>query len=637
MRKSLLYSVLCALFVLGNTSVKAQAIAYVGPRLLITTQTPSAIEGTKNFTYSSDPAITGPWGASLTQVWNQIPLVFGDAVDTILCATNPPAGSLSGKWVLIWRSTCQFGTKALTAQTAGAVGVIIVNNVPGAGPINMAAGNDGAGVTIPVLMISNTDGQAIDAMMHTSNQVYVSLTPYGFNNTHDLCIPNELYSLAPGFAIPAAQLDNANGDPKAYKSFLSGWVANTGTSDETNVKLKLNVDWVPTAGSPSNFFKDSVTIASLLAADSLDILNSTSTAFDLHASGTGQFDFTYTASSDNADDLPIDNTQKFSMYATSGTFCNSPYNIVLGEPLVSSGLRVGGNNPPQTFTWGPLFYVANATDAYNMQMALYADTGYHDLSFIQNTPGLFYTALFKWTDANNNSLMEASEVTLAATGNHTFTTADSQGHIFVAPFDNGPIHLDANSYYWACGVMSNLDLYLGIGANVNFYNRLYASDHLATGAFKSFWAPLYSGGPDGNGNLGDTISMLPFVVNNAVEYMPTDSVNLSLGENTPAVALNTFFIPESVKNTAQATPNEFTVFPNPASSYVNVKVDFSKATNTTFDIMNAVGQVVYRVNKGAIKNETVTLPTNNLPSGNYYIIMHANGRSDFKSLTINKH
>lgn len=633
MKKSLLYFALGAMCLFTGIEAKAQAISYVGPRLLITTQTPSAVEGTKNFTYTSDPGITGPWGAAVDQIWNQIPLVMIDATDTIGCSAHA-AGSLAGKWALIWRKDCEFGAKALNAQNAGAVGVIIVNNVPGAGPINMGAGAVGNQDTIPIVMVSNADGNEIDAMVHSGNQVYVSLTPYGFNNTHDLCIPNSLFALAPGYALPASQLDAANGDPEAYKGFLSAWVANTGTSDETNVKLKLDVNWVPTVGSPASFFKDSITIPSLAALDSLDIVNSPNVAFDMHASGTGRFDFTYTASSANTDDLPIDNTQTFSMYATNGTFCNSKYNIIAGEPLVSSGLRVGGTNPPQVFTWGPLFYVAHATDVYNMQMALYADTSHHDLEFIQNTPGLFYTVLFKWVDANSNDVMEASEVTLAATGNHTFSNLDSQGHIFVAPFDNGTVHLDDNTYYWACAVMSNLDLYMGIDAGTNYFNRLYASDHLGTNPFKAFWAPLYSGGPDGNGNVADTISMLPFIINNAVEYMPTDSVPLSLGESNPAVALNTFFIPESVKSTAHAQPNKFTLYPNPASSYVNVKVDFQTPTNTSFDIMNAVGQVVYRVNKGKLKNDVVTLPTANLATGNYYIIIHANGRSDFKSFTV---
>lgn len=634
MRKHLLSFVLGAVGISVSMEANAQAISYVGPRVLITTQTPSAIEGMKNFTYSSDPSGT-VWGGALTSVWNHVPLVLADATDSILCTATP--GSLTGKWALIWRGNCEFGSKAKKAQLAGATGVMIINNVPGAGPVGMGAGADGASVTIPVIMVSNPDGQAIDAMEHTANTVYISVTPYGFNNAHDLCIPNDLFALSPGFAIPASQLDASNGNPKAYKSFLSAWVANTGTSDESNVKLNLDVNWVPTVGSPSLFHKDSITVPGTFAAlDSLDLLNSPTGAFDMHASGTGRFDFTYTANMTNTDAQPIDNMQTFSMYATTGTFCNSKYNIVNGEPIVSSGLRVGGTNPPPTFTWGPLFYVAHAADAYNLQMALYADTSHHDLSFIQNAAGIYYTAMFEWTDANSNSIMEPTELTLVGTGNHTFTTLDSQGHVFVAPFDT-VIHMQSGKYYWPVAVMSNLDLYLGIDGSSNYYNRLYASDHLSTGAFKAFWAPLYEGGINVNQiPQTDTIENIPFTAVKALQYMPSDSMSLALGANTPSVALNTYFIPEKVQRVA-IRPTEFTVFPNPATSTVNVKVEFPQAVpNVTFDIMSTLGQVITRVNKGTIKNGIITLNTSNLAAGNYYIIMNADGKTSFRPVTITK-
>jgi hypothetical protein len=49
---------------------------------------------------------------------------------------------LAGTMVLIQRGTCEFGTKALHAQNAGALGVIVYNNVAG-DAIGMAAGSDG--------------------------------------------------------------------------------------------------------------------------------------------------------------------------------------------------------------------------------------------------------------------------------------------------------------------------------------------------------------------------------------------------------------------------------------------------------------------------------------------------------------
>lgn len=75
-------------------------------------------------------------------------------------ACSAISGDLTGKIAMIDRGTCEFGAKALAAQTAGAIGVIIVNNqdtalfVPNGG----AVGNQ---VTIPTLFISRPDGDRL--------------------------------------------------------------------------------------------------------------------------------------------------------------------------------------------------------------------------------------------------------------------------------------------------------------------------------------------------------------------------------------------------------------------------------------------------------------------------------------------
>lgn len=69
---------------------------------------------------------------------------------------------VNGKIAIIFRGVCQFGTKALNAENAGAVAAIICN-VPGVNggdgetAMGMAAGDDGNEVTIPVLSLANSD------------------------------------------------------------------------------------------------------------------------------------------------------------------------------------------------------------------------------------------------------------------------------------------------------------------------------------------------------------------------------------------------------------------------------------------------------------------------------------------------
>ncbi|MDA7787266.1 choice-of-anchor B family protein [bacterium] len=63
---------------------------------------------------------------------------------------------LTGKIALVSRGTCEFGLKALNAQNAGAVAVIIFNNV--GGMLSIASGSDGAEVTIPTVFMGKVNG-----------------------------------------------------------------------------------------------------------------------------------------------------------------------------------------------------------------------------------------------------------------------------------------------------------------------------------------------------------------------------------------------------------------------------------------------------------------------------------------------
>lgn len=92
------------------------------------------------------------------------------------CETINNAAALSGKIALIRRGTCTFVFKVKAAQDAGAIGVIIMNdNRPITG-----LGDDGTGVgatiTIPSIMISELDGNTIEAAV-TAGTVSGTLNP----------------------------------------------------------------------------------------------------------------------------------------------------------------------------------------------------------------------------------------------------------------------------------------------------------------------------------------------------------------------------------------------------------------------------------------------------------------------------
>jgi minor extracellular serine protease Vpr len=76
------------------------------------------------------------------------------------CSAFTNAAAVSGKIALINRGVCTFTTKIRNAQNAGAVGVLVRNNVAG-DPTAMAHDGTTPFPTIPAAMVSNTNGTAM--------------------------------------------------------------------------------------------------------------------------------------------------------------------------------------------------------------------------------------------------------------------------------------------------------------------------------------------------------------------------------------------------------------------------------------------------------------------------------------------
>jgi minor extracellular serine protease Vpr len=104
--------------------------------------------------------------------------------------TAPAPGSLSGTVALIRRGTCSAYEKALNAQSAGAVGVVVYNNGPGRATLNLAGTPP---VTIPVVLITAADGALADNR--------VAAGPVTVSWTHETVIePHPTAGLISGFS-----------------------------------------------------------------------------------------------------------------------------------------------------------------------------------------------------------------------------------------------------------------------------------------------------------------------------------------------------------------------------------------------------------------------------------------------------
>jgi hypothetical protein len=124
-------------------------------------------------------------------------VLFDDGTAPNDDACTNSANDYTGKIVLIRRGSCSFESKSFRAQSAGAIGVIIMNNAAGAGAMGMAEDATVEG-TIPTISISKEDGDLLVANLnnltgtftqgnpHDTNALYVD----GVQNINDIAIKN---------------------------------------------------------------------------------------------------------------------------------------------------------------------------------------------------------------------------------------------------------------------------------------------------------------------------------------------------------------------------------------------------------------------------------------------------------------
>ncbi len=112
---------------------------------------PASVAGTYE---ASPPAGFGPGISSLGLSGTAV-LADDGGAGAELCDPANNAAALNGNIAIVIRGNCNFVTKVLNAQDAGAIGVIVINN-QGGGVIDMGGTSDD--VVIPSVMIGQADG-----------------------------------------------------------------------------------------------------------------------------------------------------------------------------------------------------------------------------------------------------------------------------------------------------------------------------------------------------------------------------------------------------------------------------------------------------------------------------------------------
>lgn len=436
--------------VLGGFSASAQVICYV--------EAPAALEGNLDFTWA-DPA--GGWGTpDLNIPANAITrevVVVRDATpgDSLGCTAITNAVDVAGKIALIYRGTCEFGVKALNAQNAGAHGVLIVNNVPGA-PIAMGPGAQGGNVIIPTAMITFDEAATLRPEIDAGNVIVFLGSKAGFYDYDLGFFPRNI--MPSSSAMRPSLISQTAGE---FSVIPSAWVFNYGSQDQTGVTLTANIEIGGTV-----LYNQSVTHPAVLASGDSVLL--TLPVFSQFSYPQAYYSFSYNVNSAATDEFPNDNSVVADFALTEDIFSYGRADQTTMLPITSASYRPGGGGD---YTQCIHFMDANA-GRLRLE-GLYVGA----IAAAAVTTGLvgmdFEISVIEWQDQFTNlddpnfginSLVDLSF------GNYTYT-ADLQNEPVYVPFDI-PVTLVDNNRYLFCVTPLIADMYIGHNNNVDMTRKI---------------------------------------------------------------------------------------------------------------------------------------------------------------------
>ncbi|WP_179334247.1 T9SS-dependent M36 family metallopeptidase [Winogradskyella costae] len=191
-------------------------------------------------------AIGASFGALLTAVpvtSNLIRAIDTSADILNACETIINPAQLNGNIAILRRGICEFGAKVLAVENAGAIGVIVVNNVTGAA-IEMGPGTDGDLVSIPSVMVTQDVGEALITALTNGENITASLVGPDLTDFIDGGFDNGIIAHEYGHGIS----NRLAGGPSAAGCLQNNEQMGEGWSDWFALMVTLKASDLPTDG-----------------------------------------------------------------------------------------------------------------------------------------------------------------------------------------------------------------------------------------------------------------------------------------------------------------------------------------------------------------------------------------------------
>ncbi|MCC6252891.1 MAG: T9SS type A sorting domain-containing protein [Bacteroidia bacterium] len=553
------------------TILMSAAFYIAQAQIIVKVLEPANLVGTYAFTYGDIP---GGWGSpdlNIPANAVQDTLAFvndGSVGDSLGCNPLVNDSLISGKIAVVYRGSCEFGEKAFRAMNAGAVAVIIINNIGGA-PVGMAPGTYGAQVTIPVVMISQSDGAVLRSEIEAGNVVAFIGSKAGVF-ADDLGFLKGDVQRARRFSNISMLSQNAS----EFNSRMGSWVRNYGNQNQTDALLNATVVF----GSDTIYNQTSLPF-SVNSGDSAYVSLPT---FSQASYPVGYYSVKYTVTTLNPDGDNSDNSVNSDFAISESEYSYAATNPVTGKVIRSAHYRP--SDVTGEFQNCVAFQDANAgrlkTTGMSFAVTSSNDTVLND-EYIQ-------LRAYKWEDVFTD-INDVTYDNLVSVGEIDYNfPGDFQDSLIYLSFPT-PILLENDARYLFCFSTPSTIMYLGSNQSID-YNT--AQDTIAQPSF-----PLF-------------VDNSAYLNGFGTDIVPALSVRME-----SATGIN-----------EQSAASRIVPFPNPANDIINISVGNYTGT-AQLEVFDITGKMVKSENVTIGKTSVLQLNISDINNGVYVFKLTANGET----------
>jgi hypothetical protein len=547
---------LCSFLVLNAQSVNA------GMKLLINSPSDlgaqfATISAAFGGTLELDKPVTGKLVPTKSKA-SADPILTTQACDSVLNGVE-----VVGNFAFISRGTCSFVIKCLNAQKAGAKAIVVMNNAAGAAPIIMG-GSDPA-ITVPCCMVSREDGiKILDAIkagkMVNVSMVLPSRTIAGVYGAVQMQTPFAQRDTI----LPYMQLSNQGADT------IKGVNSTCIITDPAGKKVKLESTGVKVAPGASAYPEFALYYPAVKGKYSLKFYSSYSPNDTLF----NQFEITdFTFSND------------FGIGAAAGAaFTAATFGGWAKSVNILGYYSTGPTKGKATFA---TFGINNATALKGGRTVNVGVYKADETTFQAAIPG------------GTTSIGDLGTLVSDISDYTVATTEKANTPIFVKlTTDNkAGVDLEPNSIYILAVQYDGSSFKDSICPTFSL-GRTFSINHPQYAILGT--AMMVGAGTTSYYNAGFSDSEDP------IARLHTDGFVAAYGVgNKDLTALNA---------------NEVTIAPNPATNFVNVKLDLNEAAkDVKIGIMDMTGRVLSVINVGATQKDNVQVDVSTYAPGTYFM------------------